>query len=53
MLALLIPLNTSLGIGIGNILTYLLVTPLLASLGLLISLPSLDNHALATAAAPT
>jgi len=52
MLALLIPLNTSLGIGIGNILTYLLVTPLLASLGLLISLPSLDNHALATAAAP-
>jgi hypothetical protein len=51
-LALLIPLNTSLGIGIGNILTYLLVTPLLASLGLLISLPSLDNHALATAAAP-
>lgn len=52
MLALLIPLNTSLGIGIGNILTYLVVTPLLASLGLLISLPSLDNHALATAAAP-
>jgi hypothetical protein len=52
MLALLIPLNTSLGIGIGNMLTYLLVTPLLASLGLLISLPSLDNHALATAAAP-
>ncbi|MEO3993385.1 MAG: hypothetical protein QN229_03630 [Desulfurococcaceae archaeon TW002] len=51
-LALLIPLNTSLGIGIGNILTYLVVTPLLASLGLLISLPSLDNHALATAAAP-
>ena len=52
MLALLIPLNTSLGIGIGNVLTYLLVTPLLASLGLLISLPSLDNHLLATAAAP-
>ncbi|MEM1796680.1 MAG: hypothetical protein QXV93_01335 [Zestosphaera sp.] len=52
MLAILIPLNTSLGIGIGNVLTYLLVTPLLASLGLLISLPSLDNHALATAAAP-
>lgn len=52
MLALLIPLNTSLGIGIGNMLTYLLVTPLLASLGLLISLPSLDNHTLATAAAP-
>lgn len=52
MLALLIPLNTSLGIGIGNVLTYLLVTPSLASLGLLISLPSLDNHALATAAAP-
>ncbi len=52
MLAFLIPLNTSIGISIGNLSTYLIVTPILASIGLLISTPSLDNHVLATAAAP-
>ncbi|MEM2005440.1 MAG: hypothetical protein QXK83_05135 [Zestosphaera sp.] len=52
MLAFLIPLNTSVGIGLGNLVTYLAVTPLLASMGLLISTPSLDGRALATAAAP-
>lgn len=52
MLAFLIPLNTSVGIGLGNLVAYLAVAPLLASMGLLISTPSLDNRMLATAAAP-
>jgi len=50
--ALLIPLNTSLGVGLGNILTFLLLTPALVGEGLLISLPTMSYSDLATAAAP-
>ncbi|PUA33293.1 MAG: hypothetical protein B7O98_02350 [Zestosphaera tikiterensis] len=52
LLALLIPLNTSVGVGIGNVVTYFVITPILTTLGLMISLPTMDSKALATAASP-
>ncbi len=50
--ALLIPLNTSLGVGLGNTLTFLVLTPALVGEGLLISLPTMSYSDLTTAAAP-
>ncbi|MCD6323958.1 MAG: hypothetical protein J7L55_02475 [Desulfurococcales archaeon] len=52
LLALLLPLNTSLGVGLGNIVTFTVLTPILVSEGLLISLPSMSSSDLASAAAP-
>ncbi len=50
--ALLIPLNTSLGVGLGNALTFLILTPALVGEGLLLSLPTMSYSDLSTAAAP-
>ena len=52
LLALLIPLNTSIGVGLGNVATFLLVTPVLAAEGLLAVLPTMSSGDLAVAAAP-
>ncbi len=52
LLALLIPLNTSVGVGIGNLITYLIIMPVLTAMGLMISLPTMSFDSLATAASP-
>ncbi len=51
-LALLLPLNTSLGVGLGNISTFLFLTPILVGEGLLVSVPSMTSSDIASAAAP-
>jgi hypothetical protein len=52
LLALLIPLNTSIGVGIGNLITYSILTPLFVYQGLLITLPTMGAQEVAVAAAP-
>ncbi len=52
LLALLVPLNTSVGVGIGNMLMYLVLTPAFASSGMLISSPLMGADEVAVAAAP-
>jgi len=52
LIALLMPLNTSLGVGVGNLVMYSLATPYLVYLGLLYTLPSMTAQDLAVAAAP-
>ncbi|HDN76001.1 MAG TPA: hypothetical protein ENG05_02605, partial [Acidilobales archaeon] len=51
-LALLIPLNTSLGIGLGNLIMYLIITPTLVSLGLMSILPFMKSSDIALEASP-
>jgi len=52
LIAFLIPLNTSLGIGLGNIITYTLITPYLVYLGLLQPLLTMSSQELAIASSP-
>ena len=52
LLALLIPLQTSAGVGIGNFITYLVITPLFVINGLMISLPGMTSADVVTVAAP-
>ena len=51
-LALLIPLNTSIGIGIGNLIMYLILTPLLTYLGLMYVAPFMSSSDMVLEAAP-
>jgi len=51
-LALLIPLNTSVGIGIGNLIMYLILTPLLTYLGLMYVAPFMKSPDVVLEAAP-
>ena len=52
LLALLIPLQTSAGVGLGNFITYLVITPLFVVNGLMISLPGMTSADVVTIAAP-
>jgi hypothetical protein len=52
LIALLIPLNTSLGVGLGNLITYTLITPYLVYLGLLHPLLTMGSQELAIASSP-
>ncbi len=51
-LAMLIPLNTTLGVGLGNLITYLIITPILVNLNLMFILPSMHASDIALTAAP-
>jgi hypothetical protein len=50
LLALLLPINSSLGVGLGSLLTFLLITPVLTYLGLLVPLPTMSSYDIAMAA---
>ncbi|MEM2376448.1 MAG: hypothetical protein QXZ10_02435, partial [Sulfolobales archaeon] len=52
LIALLIPLNTSLGIGLGNAVMYTIVTSLLVYLGLYSPLPAITAQELAISVSP-
>jgi len=52
LLALLIPLQTSAGVGLGNLITYLVITPIFVINGLMISLPGMNSSDIVTIAAP-
>ena len=52
LLALLIPLQTSAGVGLGNLVTYLGITPIFVINGLMISLPGMTSSDIVTIAAP-
>lgn len=52
LLALLIPLQTSAGVGLGNLVTYLIITPVFVINGLMISLPGMTSSDIVTIAAP-
>jgi len=52
LLALLIPLQTSAGVGIGNLVTYLVITPIFVINGLMVSLPGMTSSDIVTIAAP-
>ncbi|MCD6341080.1 MAG: hypothetical protein J7L51_03935, partial [Desulfurococcales archaeon] len=52
LLALLIPLQTSAGVGLGNLVTYLIITPIFVINGLMISLPGMTSSDMVTIAAP-
>ncbi len=51
-LAMLIPLNTTLGVGLGNLITYVFITPILVSLNLMYVLPTVTSSDIALSAAP-
>jgi hypothetical protein len=50
LLALLLPIGSSLGVGLGSLLTFLLVTPILTYLGLLVPLPTMSSYDIAMSA---
>jgi hypothetical protein len=52
-LALLLPIGSSLGVGIGSLTTFVLILPLLALMRLVIPLPTMSLNDLATSASPS
>jgi len=52
-LALLLPIGSSLGVGIGSLTTFVLILPLLALIRLVIPLPTMSLNDLATSASPS
>ncbi len=53
LLALLLPMGSSLGVGLGSLLTFLLITPVLTYLGLLVPLPTMSSYDIATSTSPS
>lgn len=52
-LAMLLPIGSSLGVGIGSLITFVFILPLLALLKLIIPLPTMSLYDLATSASPS
>lgn len=53
LLALLLPVSSSVGVGIGSLVMFLTILPILAFLKILVPLPTMNTYDLATSASPS